>query len=403
MAQKEQCNKCECYKSGICTRDWNAVVFDESPCEMAQKSSQGIKASVSDTTEYSTMPNRRIRKRGSSVTRSNVISSTEEEKNQKSTKGHCGDVQSVYVGEKTFRSLTILWYFLSVSVIAAISIGGWMGWGYYRNLQKKELALEVCSSLYPLRDNKLISYLHLSDMGLEGDQVLFKLMFADNQMNNPLFNALGHGDNLNDSVSNSLKLNYFLSMMTVVPEKWDAACHLLDSAGLDIQIVYPQVGDSCFIPHTSLKSMTTGSLLFQKGEELFLEYKKADVVRYAKHHFKSDRFFSVDSVSLTSDFVTLHLNYDDTHSLGDVFMDEEHIAPHFTDPVGEMGSIADNMLTICSLTNSGMAIEYFGRKSHKVKRWEWDANRTQAFLADYPGYIPYSGRQMNQIRSVLVK
>ena len=81
-------------------------------------------------------------------------------------------------------------------------------------------------------------------------------------------------------------------------------------------------------------------------------------------------------MSIDEKFVTLHLSHDDSKAqLGHSFLDTTRVALHFTDKVGRMGSILDNMLSICAKTKKGFAFSYYGNKSHKVQRCEWNAEK----------------------------
>lgn len=398
MARKEDCSKCNHYKAEICTKIWKEPTFNDISCEYlnsTEKQSDNHRSVPDETLELLA---KRIRKRGSSVKGNDakkVVGDIAYHTNESKSKVTTG--RPFYIGDKTYRALTLFWYFVCACVVIAIGCGGWYGWKYYKQAKKEDLALEICAALQPLRDNQMISYLCLQDMGLDGNDFFCKLTTKTDYASNPLFERLVTQRDKTDDESTHMRHTLFLSMMTLFPNNWDYTCHLLDSAAMDLKIIYSQVGDTCLIPHSRLKTMMSNSQEFHDGEDLFIDYKKTDIMNYARRHFRNDRYFNIDSVSLNSNFVVLHFNYDDNGRLGKPYLDSSYINPHFTDPVSDMGSISDLMLTICSLKNCGMAVEYVGRKTHQVHRWEWDASRTQAFLKDYPGYIPYSERKKNQI------
>ncbi len=401
MAKETECGKCDSYKAGICTKLWAEPSFDGSACELIASSTPPCEKAEQMQEDADSEPARKIRRRGSSAAGHSAKVVMGQENSSVSDRGSINH-RTLYVGEKTFSSLPYIWYAVLLCFLLVIGAVGWYGWRYYEKVKMEELSLEICGSLQLFRDNPFISYLQIQEMGLDDNSFYVGLRFPEANAYNPLANCSVAKYLEGDSASDKFMRECFLSLMTVYPSNWDCVCHLLDSANLDLSLRYSQLSDTCVISHSELLAMAPGTRAFREGEALFIDFKKADVLNYAQCHFKKDCFFSPDSVSLTSNTVTLHLNYDDTYPLGNSFTDVEHIAGHFTDPVGDMGSIADNMLTICSLKKCGMAIEYFGRKSHKIKRWEWDANRTQDFLSDYQGYIPYSGRQKNQVQTVIV-
>ena len=137
---------------------------------------------------------------------------------------------------------------------------------------------------------------------------------------------------------------------------------------------------------------------------MFTVLKGCEILRYAKMHFQGDVFFNVDSMSLNDKSLLLCLSYDDSKArLGDSYLRMDRVNPHFTDPVGEMGSILDGMLSICTRTNRGFGFVYTAQKSHKVDRCEWtidemreiaEANRAKFFVGN---------RKTNQVKTVIVR
>ena len=409
MARIEECNQCESFKSGLCTRLWKEPSFNDTPCEMQATPSitqDNQENTVEGTDEE--QPVRRIHKRGSSAAGHTTKRIVAKRENHPSPSEEDEETEhAIYVGEKSFRLLTYVKDVLVVCVILALVLGIWYGGHYYFKQKeiafKEDLAVEAKNKLRPMLDENIFQYLKLVQLTYEDNSLCFKYADRKNAIASALeqINKQYHGEELN-RVSHDIKLQFFLSALAMKPHEWDAACQLLDSAGVDVKVRFIGVDEPCELRHEQLSQYNSQSDIFQKSKNIFIINKKIEVLEYAITHFLRDRVFGIDSVSISPNYVTLHLNYDDTYNLGESYLDTAYINSHFTDPVGEMGSIVDNMLSICSLTNCGIAFEYVGRKKHQVTRWEWDSSRTQAFLAKYSGIIPYRKRKTNQVHTTIV-
>ena len=130
--------------------------------------------------------------------------------------------------------------------------------------------------------------------------------------------------------------------------------------------------------------------------------KALETLDYAKRHFKRDIAFTADSVKIEDKYVALYLSYDDKYSI-EHFLDTTHVNAHFTDDVGEMGSILDNMLEICVRTERGFAFVYTGTRKHKVDRLQWDYSRIGEYVdAKVIRGLRNDERQFNSVHTVII-
>ena len=259
--------------------------------------------------------------------------------------------------------------------------------------ERENLVWIARCELETLRNDKEVLYLRLHDMVYEED--LLKLRY-DTSISS---------DEVAKKYKDSLMVKDFMSVIILNPDKWHKVAQYLSEADVDLSITYlSHVESSFIISWEQLVHMLSDEKLFEEGIELFVQRKKKEVLEYARTHFQKDRYFKVDSLSLNQGFVSLHMSYDDSKaSLGRSFLDTRNVSLHYTDRVGDMGSILNNILSICARTDRGFAFVYTAQKSRKVQSCKWDAKKAKEMYEDTADKLWMDKRGVNQVRTVIYK
>ena len=275
-----------------------------------------------------------------------------------------------------------------------------LGFLFYIHLEQEKQSVErenlvwlARCELETLRNDKEVQYLRLRDMDYEDN--LLKLMYATSISSNEIATL----------VKDSLMHKDFMSVIVLNPEKWNSVSKYLSEADVDLSITYSSHIESSFIISCEkLSQMLSDVQLFDEGIELFIKRKKQEVLDYARFHFRNDRFFKADSICLGKKYVSLHMSYDDSKAnLGSSFLDTNKVSLHYTDKVGDMGSILNNMLSICARTNKGFSFVYTAKKSHKIQRCNYTAEKAKKMYEETADKLWLDKRETNQVRTVIYR
>lgn len=284
---------------------------------------------------------------------------------------------------------------LSVSIGFTLLLG--LGGVFYTYMVKEKQRREqenlvwlARCELETLRNDKEVQYLRLHDMVYEDN--LLKLRYDTSISSNEIAAIF----------RDSLMYKDFMSIIILNLDKWKTVSQHLSEAEIDLHVTYSNHISPFIISWEQLAQMVSDKQLYDEGMKIFVQRKKQETLEYARYHFKKDRFFKVDSISLSKDFVSLHMSYNDAKAnLGPTFLDTNKVSLHYTDKVGDMGSILNNMLSICARTNKGFAFIYTARKSHKVQKCKYNAERAKKIYEDTAGKLWLDKRETNQVRTVI--
>ena len=212
-------------------------------------------------------------------------------------------------------------------------------------------------------------------------------------------------DKYKNEDDDKFKYAELMSIINLRPDKWKAASEYLLKANANVSFTFSSsIERTINITSQQFKEILSDKQLHEIGEEIFLIRKKMETLEYACFHFARDKYFDVDSLSIDEKFVTLHLSHDDSKAqLGHSFLDTTRVSLHFTDKVGRMGSILDNMLSICAKTKKGFAFSYYGNKSHKVQRCEWNAEKAMKMHEETADKKWLDNRKTNRVRTVITR
>jgi len=287
----------------------------------------------------------------------------------------------------------------AVALVALVALAATCIFGtvsYYSSKQeeqkKEDLVWKARYELTFIKSDKTVGYLRLYD-----DE------YKDGTLN--LGFLVGPGVEYSEGSDTLGMLDFFLSLLAINQERWDSVFYYLNRAGVGMKVVfYNKTQTSLYFPDNTLLTLISNEKGMALNLEQFAKYKAEEILGYAKEHFKRDYLLTPDSVSLTDDLISLYLSYDDSkYILGKEFLDTTRVCIHFTDKVGEMGSIFDGMMSVCSRTDRGFAFIYQGKKNHTVHRLVWNKERTRELCKDYPGLIWQYGKKTNQVRTVTTK
>ena len=250
--------------------------------------------------------------------------------------------------------------------------------------------------LEPLCNDRTVQYLSMHDLSCESNQLRINFLYE------PLSSFEDKYKNEDDD---KFKYAELMSIINLRPDKWKAASEYLLKANANVSFTFSSsIERTINITSQQFKEILSDKQLHEIGEEIFLIRKKLETFEYARFHFAGDNYFDVDSLSIDEKFVTLHLSHDDSKAqLGYSFLDTTRVALHFTDKVGRMGSILDNMLSICAKTKKGFAFSYYGNKSHKVQRCEWNAEKAMKMHEETADKKWLDNRKTNRVRTVITR
>ncbi|MBR5481354.1 MAG: hypothetical protein IKU85_06660 [Bacteroidaceae bacterium] len=248
--------------------------------------------------------------------------------------------------------------------------------------------------LEPLCNDRTVQYLSMHDLSCESNQLRINFLYE------PLSSFEDKYKNEDDD---KIKYAELMSIINLHPDTWKAASGYLLKANANVSFTFSSnIERTINITSQQFKEILSDKKLREIGEEIFLIRKKLETFEYARFHFAGDNYFDVDSLSIDEKFVTLHLSHDDSNAqLGPSFLDTTRVSLHFTDKVGRMGSILDNMLSICAKTKKGFAFSYYGNKSHKVQRCEWSAEKAMKMHEETVDKKWLDNRKTNRVRTVI--
>lgn len=410
MANKEQCLRCKGYnpEANLCTIKWTQPSFDGNncdkyndsvtnkqvmePCQQDEMSSENIQSK--EEPAYQIKKRRAYSKGMSLYVRGSKNPYRENgDGNNKSLPKSVIEIPDKYV--------RIAGVIIIILVVLAIGYGGF---NYIRDKKKQEIediVWKARTEMDLFTSDKTVEYLRL-----------YKTEYDDGFLNLYFLRNLSI-INKEEQVTDSTMIDDIVSFVSINPSIWDSACTVLENAAVDLSIIYSDVNiekrqglekPKITIPHTELRKKLLSDAQRERGLDLFVKRKTKEVRNYAFLHFRNDILFKVDSVGVYNHYVSLHLSYDDRKAkLGKSYLDTAYVNAHYTDPVGEMGSILDGMLTICSRVNMGVAFEYVGRNSKKRDVWAWDAEKTKKLIDGKSKIVHLSGQKTNQVHTVIIK
>ena len=408
MANKEQCLRCKGYnpEANLCTIKWVQPSYEGNNCDkfydgVANK--QVIEPCQQDNLSYRKLrpkeePANRIKKRGMSSSgkslhvRGKTVSRNEND-------DYFIEPPENTIIEKTDNFVRIAGILLIILFIIAIGFGGFSYIGKKKKQEIEVIVWKARTELELFTSDKTIEYLRLYKT--EYDNGFLNLYFLRN------LSIINKGDQVTDSTM----IDDIASFVSINPFRWDSVCTILEKEAIDLSIIYSDVNiekgqelrnPKITIPHTEIRKKLLSDAQRERGLDLFIKRKTREVMNYAILHFKNDIIFKVDSVGIYNHYVSLHLSYDDkTAKLGKTYLDTAYVNSHFKDPVGDMGSILDGMLTICSRLNKGVAFVYVGKSSKKRDVWTWDAEKTKKLIDEKSKKIHLSGQKTNRVHTVI--
>lgn len=312
---------------------------------------------------------------------------------------------------------------ITLSVLILLGIGFYFLNEYNNEKEREDKIWRARLVLEQMKTDKTFGYLRLDSIKYNNNQLQLTCIsninlinlnnvlcfFEDSVKNeNGETRVFGHASfsmkNIKGSIKDSLMRLELTSLVSIAPNVWDSVFKVLVDANVDMSVTYSNYAErpTIVIPFNELQQFQKDKRLLDRGLLYFIKRKETEVLEYAKGHFKADRFLKADSVSVKNGYVSLYMSYDDSkYKIGNVFLDSKHINPHFTDIVGDMGSILDGMLTICSKTGDGIEFVYIGNKKHKVERCRLETDIIKELILAKKDHLFIENRKTNRVRSVI--
>ena len=304
-----------------------------------------------------------------------------------------------------FKSRKFPWFsviFLSCT-IGVLTVPAYFFYNQWKTKQREDLMWMARGQLELMKGNKSVEFLRLWDISYS-DNTLHLLFHST-------YPYYKHDFTESSIVQDTMQLYFLknhallLAYARVSPESWDLACKYLKEADVNLRVTYQYL--DTLVETEPLTPEVLGKLFSERnktdGLKLYSNLKALETLAYAKRHFKRDIAFTADSIKVEDNFVALHLSYDDRYSI-EHFLDTTHVNAHFTDDVGEMGSILDNMLEICVRTERGFAFVYTGTRKHKVDRLQWDYSRIGEYVdAKVIRGLRNDKRKFNSVHTVIIR
>ena len=402
MAKNEQCIICKGFNSnsGLCTIKWEQPIFDGVNCDKFQSTKNSEPETNDEKKDFvedsssSGIPSRSIIKRGKSIANRMVYvkgsSPVHQKKRNVEEEEHPEFV--IQIPENVAR----VFYRLLLSILF---VG--IGYGIYYYIkdvekQKREdLVWKARVELDIIKNDKTKEYLRLADVEYEDSVLRLSYIIRFHKSFSPIKHT-----------SDSLIRLAFTSEVALFPDRWKTICKYLNEAQVKLAVTCLNdfSNPSFTLSSKKLASLLENKKLLFKGLKYFEGMKADEVLEYARIHFRNDRFLKVDGVVSGQQTLELHLSYDDSKArLGKSFLDTTKVSAHFTDPVGDMGSVLDGMLAISTRTDKGIAFVYKARKSQKVDSCVWDAEKTKELAKKYNGGLLLEGRKTNRVRTIITK
>lgn len=274
---------------------------------------------------------------------------------------------------------TFSWvYVILILFIAGLSWGVYLFHEHWKEKQREDLMWMARGQLELMTGDTSVEFLRLGANSYSGNTL--HLLFHSVWPYHNLINVSEEHDYLQPSFVKTHSL--LMAFACISPESWDTACKYLDEAEVNLHVKYQYLDtlvDTEPISPDTLKMLLTTEKSKRIGLSLYAAYKGQETLNYARRHFRRDIAFTADSIKMEDKYVALHLSYDDRYSI-EHFLDTTHVNAHFTDDVGEMGSILDNMLEICVHTERGFAFVYTGKKKHAVNRLQWEYSQLEDYI-----------------------
>lgn len=402
MPIKDQCIGCKGFnpQTGLCTIRWEQLTFDGVNCDKFQ-STKNVEPETNDEKKdfvedslSSGIPSNSILKRGKSIANRMVYVKGSPSVHQKKP-----DVEEeehpkfvIQIPENVAR---VFYRLLLLIIVVGI------GYGIYYFIQdaekqkREDLVWKARAELDVIKNDKTMEYMRLADVEYEDRMLRLSYIIRFHKS----YSAV-------EQSSDSLLRLAFMSEVALFPERWKTISKYLNEAQVKLAVTcWNDFSNPSFaLSGKELVSLLENKKLLSKGLKFFEEMKADEVLEYARIHFRNDRFLKVDGIVSGQQSLELHLSYDDSKArLGKSFLDTARVSAHFTDPVGDMGSILDGMLAISTRTDKGIAFVYKGRMSQKVDSCVWDAESAKKLAKKYNGGLLLEGRKTNQVKTVIIK
>ena len=291
---------------------------------------------------------------------------------------------------KHFPWLTIITSFFAICVLA---VSAYLFYQHWKAGQREDLMWVARGQLELMKGNKSVEFLEVINVSYTDDTLDVTFQSGWPYLNHDLLQKMS-GE----------ALGLLLAYSAVSPASWDTICKYLDLADVPLRVTY-HLRDTTIGAETISPAILKNLLSDENkviGLKLFSVFKLQETLDCAKYHYRKDPVFTVDSLDLESNFVTLHLSYDDNKYNIIRFLDPNHVNEHFTDDVQGTGSILDNMLEICVRTERGFAFVYTGTRKHKVNRLQWDYSRIDEYV-DAKVKRGFGDRRFNSVHTVIPK
>lgn len=392
MAKKNQCLKCCRFNESndLCTKLWTQPTYDGTECN--SYSAESHQSPANQNPQVKNTPNVvgvRRRKDAISLTApdKHSVHKSETTKRQEDSE----KIINLDVPRLIYRNYKYLkGFFVLIFMIGLFYVGNYVYKNYHER-ENEEAILLVQSYLSEIQSNKLAEFSKIRSHYYANDTLYISFEFSKN-----------HEIGKKSIVDYRLE-DDFMAIVAITPTAWKEIFKILSDSKINLSLAMPTDEKSLKLSCDSLLTWVNDTKRIQKGNYCFVFYKMQEVLDYARIHFANDGVFDVIGYSANKDSVILNLSfYDKNLNLSESFYNKKGVPLHFLDKVGNMGSILDGMLLICSRQGSGLGFSYEGKTNHKKYSCYWSADEVPELVKKYGRIINNDKQETNQVKTTIV-
>lgn len=386
MPKKDQCLKCRDYNKSqdLCTSLWIQPLYDGTECGSFSDETKHVQKDIqqSETPAYVTGIKRQKGIYSSTFIPKDTVDKTTTSQQDEVVE----DAKAVFIPSFLLQYGKTIFFLLATLFLVGLCIGSKTLYQHFQQTEREEAFLLVKSYLEGLRQDKTTEFATINSYYLEDDTLYLNYRFSNIHSNEKLM-----GTSTEDCL---------MGIIAIDPDTWERISEIMSESKTNMSFVFPNANMT--MPYDTLSAWLCDSAKLSTGNNYFSFYKMQEVEEYAKMHFAKDKYIKVIGHSIDKYVVRLDLSYYDVGvELGELYYDRKRMPYHFTDKVGEMGTILDGMLHVCARTGKSLEFTYEGTTKHKKYSCKWYTEEIPELLKEYGSDFRIKNRKINQARTTI--